>query len=522
MQSTLFILRYRLRALGRAIRAHGFEIFCLGPVIVGGTLWVADRNLGHLREPLTQRVEAGVITAAQLEVASLVLALLLVAISLPACFRELYGHRRAAGVLDTLPVSEPVRFYVSLALEGIRCLPALVVLLILAGALGGEILPPLSVLIERVIRLLGALIVLAMARLVTTMVLVHWRSVTPSRWQTAGRWLGLTTYLALGLVAPHPALTLLLLPWLAPAAQLEVVVRQALGVRSEAMTPWGEPWALAVTALVLLLLSRALYLAWRRRDLEVASRLTVEPRSTAGEHPRAGAGLLPQLFSGLAPPGRFGMTRPLAAQIVRDLGLVRRRFSLAVPLSLAAALVFQAIAATLLLDARLDPLWRQRLAVVGLTLSALAAVALVPFLLKHQLPRFWIEKSIGVELEQIWRAKLWLAGLLATAPFLAGALLLALTPDFGAVTKVTIILQLGAATLAVASILGLAVFEIAAQPLLGLVFGSLVGLAMAALFVFYPQGWWLWLVFYGYVAGQIAGRATRRVRLVEVEARANS
>ena len=146
----------------------------------------------------------------------------------------------------------------------------------------------------------------------------------------------------------------------------------------------------------------------------------------------------------------------------------------------------------------------------------LAIVALVPFLLKHQLPRFWIEKSTGVDLERIWAAKLWTAALLALLPFAAGVVILAAAPDLSSAGKAVAILQLAAAAWIVTSVLALAVFEIAAQPLLGLLFGSLLGLALAALFIFYPQAWWLWAVGYLWVASQIAGRATRRVRLVEV------
>ena len=532
MRSTFFILRYRLRAFGRGIRAHGFEIFFLGPLIVGGALWVVDRNLGHLRQPLADALASGAISAAVPETASLVLALLLVALSLPATFSELYGQRRSAAMLDTLPVAEISRYHASLAVELTRCLPALAVLLLSAGALGGRLLPSPGQLAGRTARCLAALITLALLRCLATLILAHARrraAGSRSRWRIAGRWLALLGVLALALAAPHPSLRFLLLPLLAPAAQLETTFLETLGSPIGDPALWAHPLALATTAAMLYLLVRRLYLAWRRRDLEVARPLSLPPQSLSegsraqpsGATRRAGRGTS-RLLAWLRRSPRLGISPALAALIGRDLKLVLRRFSPAVPLSFGLALTIQAVVATVLLATSLPPAWLPRLAVAGLTLSTLATVALVPFLLKHQLPRFWIEKSTGVDLEQIWRAKLWLAGLLAAIPFASGTLILLAAPDLEPMLKGTAMLQLIATTVIVASILGLAVFEIAAQPLLGLVFGSLVGLALAALFVVYPKAWWLWAVFYGYVAGQIAGRATRRVRLVEVEARASS
>ncbi len=487
MRPTLLILRYRLRALRRWTSAHAFELFVLAPVIVGGVLWVVDRQLTHLREPLARSV-AGADSAAA--AGSLAVALLLVAAGLPATLRELYDHRGASGTLDALPVPASARFHAALAAELARVLPALGVLLLAAGALAGDLLPPAAVLAERSGRLLAALLVLAISRFAATLMLVHFRLLT------RGRWLVLGALSTLAVAVAHPAARLLLLPWLAPAAQLEWVFLDALEA-PEAGAAWAGAWPLAVTLLALYLLARSLYLAWHRRDLEVAGRLSGA---------RVGR-LVSRLLAFSA--------RPAAVQVGRDLALVLRRFSPAVPLAAGLALLFDGAVVAVLADSSLPSLWRQRLAVAGLVLSVLAVVALVPFLLKHQLPRFWIEKSTGVELEQIWRAKLWTAALLAGVPVLVGVVLLLAAPGLDAAAKGAAILQLSAAAWIVTSVLALAIFEIAAQPLLGLLFGSLLGLALAALFVFYPQGWWLWAVLYAWVAGQIAGRATRRVCLVE-------
>ncbi len=483
------ILRYRARALRRWVGAHAFEIFGLAPIIAGGVLWVLDRQLTLLREPLARWLsDAGSSPGA----AALVLALLLLAAGLPATFRELYDHRGANGYLDALPIPASARFQAALGAELVRALPAFGVLLIAAGALAGELLPDAAALAERCARLLAALAVLAIGRLAAALLLGHFR------WLARGWWLVAGVLTLTAIAAPEPARRLLMLPLLAPAAQLHIVLSDALGIAAGAPKLSGHLVALAFTAGFLHTFAFGCYAAWHRRDLETAS---VLPKGN-------GCGTLGGFL--IRPGGAAGV------QVGRDVALVLRRFSHAVPLAAGTWLLLDATVLAVLADGRLPELWRQRLAVAGLALSVLAVVALVPFLLKHQLPRFWIEKSTGVDLEQIWKAKLWTAALLAAAPALAGIAILAAAP-LPAVERGVAILQLLAAAWIVTSILGLAVFEIAAQPLLGLLLGSLVGLALSALLVFYPRAWWLWMALYVYVASQIAGRATRRVRLLEAE-----
>ncbi len=486
--ATRLILRYRARGLRRLIGDRAFEIFCLAPVILGGVLWVLDRQLTQLREPLR-----GSFTGPAAETAGLALALLLVAVGLPATVRELYGRRRPSACLDPLPIPTTARFHASLAAELTRAVPVLGVLVLAAGALAGELVPASAVLAERCARLAAALSALAIGRFAAALTVAHWRLLA------RGGWLGAAVLAAVALAAPPQIRSVLLLPLLAPAAQLETVFSQALTGQPTAQTMAAEPWALALTLIVLFWLARAGYLAWHRRDLEVAAQFGGARSFDAGR-----LGFL---------RGR----RTVGVQVGRDLALVLRRFSHAVPLAFGLALVADAAALAALADPRLPELWRQRLAVAGLTLSVLAVIALLPFLLKHQLPRFWIEKSTGVDFEQIWRAKLWTAALLATAPVLAGIVILLAAP-LPAAAKGAAVLQLLAAAWIVTSIVALSVFEIAAQPLLGLLFGSLLGLALAALFVFYPQAWWLWAVAYLWVASQVAGRATRRVYLLDAEA----
>lgn len=485
----MFLLRYRTRALRRWIGAHTFELFCLAPVIAGGVLWVLDRQLSHLREPLVRLWSE---PHPSLGAVGLLVSLLILIAGLPATFRELYDHRGPSGALDALPIPASTRFHTSLAIELTRALPTFGVLLLAAGTLADDLLPPAAILATRCMRLLAVLAVLVLGRVVAALLLGHYPRLARGWWWLAG---------ALALLAgaaPEPLRRLIFLPLLAPATQIQTVVTDALGVAADGDTSVRtELLLLATTIGVLYLLARTLYLTWHRRDLE-----TVVPSSKI---PRGTSRLL-TLRNGA-----------IAVQAQRDITLVLRRFSQAVPLATGIWLLLVGVVLTVLTEDRLPELWRQRLAIAGLALSVLAIVALVPFLLKHQLPRFWIERSTGVDLEQIWRAKLWTAALLAAVPTLAGVAILSLAPlDLPA--RGAAILQFLAAAWIITSLLALAVFEIAAQPLLGLLFGSLLGLALAGLFIFYPQAWWLWAALYFYVAGQIAGRATRRVKLLEVEA----
>lgn len=502
MQPLRLILRARCRAFLRTLHAYGFELFALGPVIVGGALWVGNRHLVLMRETLehTWPADSGPLGAPG--GASLGLALGLLALQLPGTFTELYGRRAPGRFLDPLPVRPLTRFHATLAAELARSLAPALVVAVALGTLSGSLLPPPALALERAVGLIAAAALIGLLRLAWVQAATHWRPPDPPRRIALG--LGLAGAVGLGLWAPAPALRLLLLPLWAPAAHLDGVVSRALQIPPASGGLWAGPLATSVTLLVLYLAARLGYLAGYRSDLEHADRLIGPSKSRRG--PRLA-------LRGLA----LRPSRALAVGITRDVQLVLRRFSPAVPLCASCSLLTLAAVASVVFDADLPSLWRQRLALIGSTLAVLACVSLVPFLLKYQLPRFWIEKSTGVEPFDVWKAKLWTSGLLALVPFAAGVAILALAPLPWEAKAVTV-LQLTATAGIVTSIVGLVVFEIAAQPLLGLVFGSLVSLALAALFAFYPQAWWLWLVAYLYVAHQIAGRATRRVRLMELEA----
>jgi hypothetical protein len=80
-----------------------------------------------------------------------------------------------------------------------------------------------------------------------------------------------------------------------------------------------------------------------------------------------------------------------------------------------------------------------------------------------------------------------------------------------------IVLELFLAGWMATSILGISSFETADQPLLGLLFGGLLAVAMAGFMVFYRGYWPLGVVAYIWVFSLLSDRADERVKMMEVE-----
>jgi len=419
------------------------------------------------------------------------LAWLLTTLALPATLRELFGPTAVAWVLDSAAVPPAVRYRTALAGVLVRGLPAALFLVLLAILASPS--PTLAAVGMWTLRALAALVTLGVLQIPLALLLVR------RGWLSSPHLLA-----ALGLISAIlyvPGLHILIAPWAAPAAHLRMLLLDALDAPAPAGDGWlVAPWTATVPILVLSIaifwsLGGWAFTRWHREEL-TASRRTPQRRYGGARSKTS--------------------TSPLGALVRRDLHLLRRRFSPAVAIAMGSAIAIDLAVLLLLLDGRLPLLWLRRLAVLGGTLAVLAACALLPFLVRHQLARLWIERSSGVDTELLWRAKLRTAGWLAAPVFGMGAMVLTRLPGHDAMAIAGAVLQLAAASLVVASMVGLAVFELAEQPVLGLVFSAFVALAVASLFVFYPKAWWLWLILYMYLAGQIAGRAGRQVRLLEI------
>lgn len=480
--------RARARVGRRRVAEHAFVLFALGPLILGAVAWVSKRYVEGLREPLLEVLGA---TPDPFGRPALVLGLTLALVLWPGSLASLFG--RGDDPIDALPVSEATRLGVAMGEAVVR---ALLPAVILAAAS--------SVLLEGGFDLGRTLFALPVAW--TAAALVAWVDLLLAAVLVHFGAANLGGLLALGTLGAALAAQPL-----APA-RAPLFPFGAGGALVQGVVAGERPWlpALSTTVAVVVTVVVALVVLvprWRRRDLE---RARAAETQRGGRRRRLALALLDRAPFASVPAS-------VTAQLRRDLRLVARRFSPAVHLAVGTALVAFALAFTLATDPAYAPAVRRGGLVLGVALAVLATVSIVPFLLKHQLSVLWLERSAGVEPASLCRAKALLAGLLAVPPTALGMVLaLAVAPGGPSDRLVAAALVFLAAS-AVASVVGLAAFEIAEEPLLGLVFAGFVGLALAALYVAYPLAWWLWLAGQIYLASVLAERGPRRVRFTEVE-----
>ncbi|MEL7060127.1 MAG: hypothetical protein AAGN46_08900 [Acidobacteriota bacterium] len=477
------VVRARRRVARRRLRDEAYALGVLAPIILGGSLWIGERGLSTARD-LCARLLSSAPQAVEV-----ILALTVAAALHAGTRRELFG--REHDLLDALPVREIDRAGAALVIVCARAAAPAFAVLAAAWFLAPAVVDPrwgvwigLAALGAAAAAILDLLIVLllARARLLRTEVVV------------AG---GAALLLALSVEALAPLLT----PWRWAGRPLRRLMDEALAIVPTAAPASGslDPWTAGFAVVGLSIVGSLAVFGTRRSALE---------RVQAADRPRR----LP--IDGLLRP--LGMTSR-ALLVRRDLRLVLRRFSPVV--GLATLAVGVALAATASLAA--DPLpnapvgWALRAPLAPLALAALAAASLVPFLIREQLPLLWIEKSLGVAPRTVWLAKATLTAVLAAGPAIFGAALIAGLGGGEAIDRV-LAAALGLLVMvAVAGTVGLASYEIASQPMLGLLLGGLFGLAIAGLLIVYPRAWWLWMGLWGYVASQLAGRADRQVEIAE-------
>ena len=506
MFSVLKICLARGRIFRRFLVQHGFVLFILGPMVVGAVAWVAERYLDLLRQPLVQLLApAGGFP----DRPSTILGLMVAALLWPSTLREVFGRPgRGQDLLDALPISELHRFLVAAWMSISRVLGLALIFVVGLWALEQE--PTFfgadGGLPVRMGTLVLAFIALAMLNLLLVVVLM------PLRLASTGRLLALAGVATLAVAQPWVSARWWLAPFAWAGRPIAAAGSAALSSDSRFL---ADPLAadMGVSSWLLLLglsLGSAAVAGWvfvhrRRLDLEKAQSLDVpvERRGIPGFHWLEGR-------AARLPPSTL-------AQLRRDLLMILRRFSPAVPLALGLTLLADLLLVAVALDPSLPALWIHRAMVLAAFVGVLAMVSVVPFLLKEQLPVFWLEKSTGVALEHVWQTK-WILSVLVVLPqvAVAGALIGWLGPGEGWQGIISVLQLIACAGIA-ATLVGITVFEIAEQPILGLLFSGFVSSALASLMIFYPQAWWLWLTFFGYFVSLVAGRAARRVRYTEVE-----
>lgn len=487
----LRILRARGVLLRRWIREHSFVLFVLGPILVGAVLWTSEQYLLTARTVLAERLAAETSAGAPGAV-GWSLALVLALVLWPGSLREAFGARPGEDLLDALAVAERSRFLVVTTTCWLRCLaPAALI----CGAVVASRAVPVDGLAISSATLL-ALSSLAFLDLAAALVLAR------IGWLSGGK----LAIVCLGAVvaAAVPVLRPLVTPLWAPALLLHSALASAYGVATDAGDVARAAQAAALQIGACFVVAGWLSLRFRRRDMERVASI-VRPRSRWATQP------LPA-FVERRIDDELG--RAVTASLRRDLRLVLRRFSPVVPLALATALVAAALAVRMVTDGTVVAAWRAEMLVAGFVVATLAVVSIVPFLLAEQLPQLWLERSTGVTPQQVWWCKALLAAVLALPALALGvAVVLALLPVSESWRAA---LQLLAGGGVVAASVGASVFEIAEEPRLGLLFAAFVGLALASLFLLYPQVWFLWLVAAGWAVGEMVKRGARRVRFTDV------
>jgi hypothetical protein len=504
----------------RQLRSQAFELFVLGPIVLGGALLIADRYL-MVGAPYLAGLLASEKGALRL---GLLAAMIFAALAAAGVFRELYGERAGASLYDILPVSEGQRLVLAALASAVAALPAS-----LLWTLGGYGLsywmetPPLPLLeawglsflafwslvlldfllVQLALRL-GLLRAAAMAALAAALLggLVFAPTsplLLPLR---------LSGDVLAGVWSAGLSRTELSAPAVDPAAGLEPSQGEAAGSpRGEAPRSLGSPPSpgppgeggrgervsspLLLQVAICATFAAIFFLLFRKKDAGRAQALVAGSRALR---------LLPAAKS------------PAGALVRRDLLLVLRRFSPLVPLAFAASLGMLALLPLLVSRSGLEPLPLARTFSAGGLLAAAAWVALLPYLLANQLRTFWLESSVGATAIQLAKAKALTSLLLAAPAALAAAFLaLRLLPSEGGLTAIAILCA--AATLAIS--MGLTMWETPLEPAIALVYGLLIGGAIAALFVFAPAGWPFWLVAYVYLAVQLLGRVRQRIAVLE-------
>ena len=358
---------------GRWARENLYALVVLGPLVLGMTYFGVGRMVREAEWSPTEWQTLAACAAA---------AACLVALSLSRASVEVYHVRRPEWVLDALPVPASTQLSAALLLRAARTTAVGAVALVLRWLAGGEILS------ARLFASLALLVaVLAAGEVLSALGWVRW-----SHRRKGAQ--GAASLVGFALCA---AVAGLLLTDVVRPGGLTLVGRAAL-------TAGG-----ALTAALLGALAFAAHARWRAADAEFAKRL--------GARDRWGGAV--ELLAGRV----CGARRELAAQLARDLRLVLRGFSSAVYASAGvAALVLSLLAALLAggilpegeADGWTSMTWLPRVLAVkfACVLAVAAMAALLPVLVAHQQPHFWLERAAGLSGEDAWRAKLYLARVL--------------------------------------------------------------------------------------------------------------
>src|SRR5687768_9969548 len=368
---------------GRWARENLYALLVLAPLVLGMTYFGVGRMVREAAWSPGERLTLSACVAA---------AACLAALSLSRASVEVYHVRRPEWVLDALPVSAATQLGAALLLRASRTVAVAAAALVLRWLAGGEVLS------ARVAGSLALLVAsLASGETLAALGWVRWSH----RRSPAQAAVSLAGFACTALVAGA-----LLADVLRPGG-LTLVGRATL-------VACGVLTTVATAALAF-----AAHARWRAADAEYAKRLGA--RETWG-------GFVESL-SARACRGRA----VLSSQLARDLRLVLRGFSSAVYAAAGVAalvilLLFALLAGGVIPEAEVDGwaslTWLPRALAVkfACVLASAALASVLPVLVAHQRPHLWLERSVGLGGEDMWRAKLYLARVVAApAPLAAWA-----------------------------------------------------------------------------------------------------
>lgn len=440
----------------RWARQNLYALLVLAPLVLGMTYFGVGRMV---RDASWHPSESEVLALA------VVAAACLAALSLSRASMEIYHLRRPEAMLDALPVSANAQLLSALVHRAARTSAAALAALVLRGFAGGDVLDASA------LSALALFVVLtATGEVLAALEWIHWEH----RRMSAHVVVGVAAFAACA-----GAGGLLLAEALRPDGQ-RFVSRAALFACASLLTA-----ALAGLAF-------ALHRRWRAGDSESAKRLGARDRwGSFGERValRASRG-----------------SRLVAAQLARDLQLTLRGFSSAVYVAAGVAALTLFLLVALLTKGSLPMgedggFWAATLlpgvlaVKFACVIAAVSLASVVPLLVAHQQPHFWLERSTGVRGAEAWRAKLYLARVVTLpAPLVAWAVGMA-CGGVPAVYALPLLMENFWLWWLVSTLVGGLAFEMPERPGLALILMTCAGLAAGG---FTAALWPAGLAIYGF------------------------
>ncbi|MDT7808910.1 MAG: hypothetical protein QOJ70_2723 [Acidobacteriota bacterium] len=367
----------------RWARANLYALVVLTPLVLGMTYFGVGRMVREAEWSPTE---------AQTFAAAVVAAACLLALSLSRASVEIYHVRSPEWVLDALPVSAASQLAAALLQRAARTLAVGVAALALRWLAGG------AADARSLASVLLLVCVLAAGEVLSALEWIH-RAHMRTRRHVGVEAQGVFAVMTQGLLA--------LLSFAASSFAGGLLLADVLRPGGLALLSRTALLACGVfTAALLAGLSGVLHERWRAGDAEFAKRLGA--REMRGDFVEALARRV------------CGGRGALSSQLARDLRITLRGFSSAV-YAAAGVCVLVVVLLVALLAGGVVPegeaagwasaTWMPRVLAVkfACVLATASLVSVLPVLIAHQRPHLWLERSTGLEGEDAWRAKLYLA-----------------------------------------------------------------------------------------------------------------